>query len=120
VNIPLFLLLAVGQGSATVASFTLVGQEAPARERGTLIATSGLFGAIGILVAALVGGRIFDSVGPSAPFVMLGLLQLVLCLAAVVVRVISPGGAPADRYRHMPPSIRSVAPVMNEPRSEIR
>jgi hypothetical protein len=79
-----------------------------------------LFGAIGILVAAVIGGRIFDSIGPSAPFVMLGLLQLVLCLAAVVVRVMSPGGAPPDRYRHIPPSMRSVAPVINEPRSEIR
>jgi MFS family permease len=119
-NLPLFVLLAMGQGSAIIASATLVGQEAPARERGTIVATSGLFGAIGILVAAVIGGRIFDSIGPSAPFVMLGLLQLVLCLAAVVVRVKSPGGAQPDRYRHIPPSMRSVVPVTKEPRSEIR
>jgi MFS family permease len=119
-NIPLFILLAVGQGSAILGSATLVGQEAPARERGTIIATSGLFGAFGILAAAVVGGRLFDSIGPSAPFVMLGLLQLVLCAAAVCVRVISPGSAPPGSYRHMPPSTRSVVPVTKEPRSEIR
>jgi MFS family permease len=116
-NLPLFVLLAMGQGSAIIASATLVGQEAPARERGTIVATSGLFGAIGILVAAVIGGRIFDSIGPSAPFVMLGLLQLVLCLAAVVVRLKSPGSAPPDRYKHMPPSTRNVVPVTEEPRS---
>ncbi len=95
-NLPLFVLLAVGQGSAIIASVTLVGQEAPAKERGTIVATSGLFGAIGILGAAVIGGRLFDSVGPSAPFVMLGLLQLVLCVAAVLVRVLSPGASRAQ------------------------
>lgn len=90
-NLPLFVLLALGQGSAIIASVTLVGQEAPARERGTIVATSGLFGAIGILCAAVLGGRLFDAVGPSAPFVMLGLFQLLLCLIAVLVRVFAPG-----------------------------
>jgi MFS family permease len=86
INIPLFVLLAMGQGSAIIASATLVGQEASASERGTVIATSGLFGAIGILFAAVVGGRLFDSIGPWAPFVLLGALQLGLCAAAVLVR----------------------------------
>ena len=118
--LPLFVLLAMGQGSAIIGATTLVGQEAPAAERGTVVATSGLFGAVGILLATVVGGRIFDSIGPSAPFVMLGFFQLVLCLAAVVVRIISPGNALADSYRHMPPSMRSVAPVTKAARSEIR
>lgn len=90
-NIPLFILLALGQGSAIIASVTLVGQEAPVKERGTIVATSGLFGAIGILGAAVIGGRLFDSIGPSAPFVMLGVLQLFLCLGAILIRVIAPG-----------------------------
>jgi len=119
-NLPLFALLAMGQGSAIIASVTLVGQEAPARERGTIVATSGLFGAVGILVAAVIGGRLFDSIGPSAPFVMLGVFQLVLCLAAVIVRLKTPGGATPARYRHMPPSTRNVVPVTKELRSEIR
>lgn len=95
--LPLFALLAMGQGSAIIGSVTLVGQEAPARERGTIVATSGLFGAIGILAATVIGGYLFDAIAPSAPFVMLGLLQLALCLSAVVVRVNSPGIAPPDR-----------------------
>ena len=89
-NIPLFVLLAIGQGSAIIASVTLVGQEAKPAERGTVVATSGLFGAIGILLAAVVGGRLFDSIGPAAPFMLIGAFQLVLCTCAIFVRVISP------------------------------
>ncbi|MDG1462731.1 MAG: MFS transporter [Gammaproteobacteria bacterium] len=87
--IPLFILLAIGQGSAILASVTLVGQESNEEERGTVVATSGLFGAIGILVAAVIGGRLFDSIGPSAPFVFVGAFQFLLCVAAVLVRIFS-------------------------------
>ncbi len=90
-NIPLFILLGIGQGSAIIGSVTLVGQEAKASERGTIIATSGLFGAVGILFSAVIGGRLFDAIGPAAPFQLLGGLQLVLCVLAVLVRVFSSG-----------------------------
>ena len=93
-SIPFFILLGLGQGSAIIASVTLVGQEAKVKERGTVIATSGLFGAVGILVTALVGGRLFDAVSPSAPFVLVGLFQLILFVFAVLVRIFA--GARTD------------------------
>ncbi len=93
-NIPLFVLLAMGQGSAIIASATLVGQEAKPAERGTIIATSGMFGAVGILFAAAVGGRLFDAVSPSAPFVLLGILQGVLCCSAIAIRLLSEKARP--------------------------
>jgi MFS family permease len=89
-NVPFFVLLAIGQGSAIVASVTLVGQEAPASQRGSIVSTSAMFGAVGILVASLLGGRLFDSIGPSAPFVMTGLFQFVLFAIAVAVRLMEP------------------------------
>ncbi len=94
--LPAFAVLAAGQSSAIVASITLVGQEAPARERGAVIGMNGLCGAIGILISAVVGGRLFDAWGPWAPFVLLGGLQLVICAAAIAVRVsqIRRAGAP--------------------------
>ncbi|MEC9375919.1 MAG: MFS transporter [Pseudomonadota bacterium] len=85
-SIPFFVLLAIGQGSAIVAASTLVGQEAPVKERGTIVATSGMFGAIGILLASVIGGRLFDSIGPHAPFVMTGIFQFVLMFAAITIR----------------------------------
>ena len=92
--LPFFALLAIGQGSAIIASVTLLGQEASAAERGTIVATNAWFGAIGILIATLAGGVLFDLVGPSAPFVMLGVFQAFVLLFSVMVRLRAPGDAP--------------------------
>ncbi len=89
--LPFFVLLAIGQGSAIIASVTLIGQEASAAERGTIVATNAWFGAIGILVATIVGGILFDAVGPSAPFVMLGGFQAFVLIVALIVRLRAPG-----------------------------
>lgn len=85
--LPAFALLSIGQISAIMASVTLVGQEAAPAERGSVIAMNGWCGALGILLAAAAGGRLFDQVGPAAPFVAIGLLQLLLAVAAVAVRL---------------------------------
>jgi MFS family permease len=91
--LPAFALLAIGQGSAIIASVTLVGQEASPSERGTVVATNGWFGAVGILIASLLGGYLFDAIGPWAPFVMIGVFQACVFVFAVGVRVLSPGAA---------------------------
>jgi len=89
--VPAFLLLSIGQTSAICASVTLVGQEAVASERGAVVAMNGFFGAIGILLAFVIGGRLFDAFGPSAPFVMIGLFQFLLFFMAIAVRVLASG-----------------------------
>jgi MFS family permease len=93
--LPAFLILSVGQTSVICASVTLVGQEANPSERGAVVAMNGFFGAIGILLAFVIGGRLFDAIGPAAPFVMVGLIQVFLCIAAIIVRLLAPGGAAA-------------------------
>jgi predicted MFS family arabinose efflux permease len=52
---------------------------------------NGFFGAIGIMLAFVIGGRLFDAFGPAAPFVMVGVFQLFLSVLAVGVRLFSPG-----------------------------
>jgi MFS family permease len=94
--LPFFVILAIGQGSAIIASVTLVGQEASPAERGTVIATNGWFGAVGILIASLVGGILFDLISPAAPFVMIGAFQALVFLFAVIVRIKAPGNLPAQ------------------------
>jgi predicted MFS family arabinose efflux permease len=89
--LPAFFVLSVGQISVMVSSITLIGQEAKVETRGAVIAMNGFFGAIGILIAFAVGGRLFDSMGPSAPFVMAGVVQLVLFVLTIAVRVLAPG-----------------------------
>jgi MFS family permease len=90
--LPAFALLSIGQISAILASVTLVGQEAAPAERGSVIAMSGWCGAVGILLAAVIGGRLFDQVGPAAPFVAIGVVQLLLGTAAVALRLQSHQG----------------------------
>jgi predicted MFS family arabinose efflux permease len=89
--LPFFVLLAIGQGSAIIASVTLIGQEASAAERGTIVATNAWFGAVGILIATVAGGILFDAVSPAAPFVMLGVFQAIVLLFALWVRLRAPG-----------------------------
>lgn len=89
--IPAFTVLAMGSTSAIMASIGLVGQEAPLKERGSIIGMNGLFGAVGILVFSKAGGIWFDQYGPPAPFVMVGAVQVLLLLAALAVRVVAPG-----------------------------
>jgi len=97
--LPLFALLGVGQISAFFGATTLIGQEAPLVERGAVIGVFNFAGAVGILFATKIGGVLFDSIDPSAPFVMIGCLNLLLFFAAVVVRVVAPGASPQQQSR---------------------
>ena len=72
------------------ASQTLIGQEAPVGQRGSVIATAQVFGAFGILVFTALGGRLFDSWGPWAPFVAVGAYQAVLLVIAPFIRRTAP------------------------------
>ena len=45
----------------------------------------GVAGAFGILIATKGGGMLFDGVGPAAPFVVFGALNLVVCLWGILV-----------------------------------
>jgi len=52
-------------------------------------------GAIGIFFASGLGGRLFDSVGPAGPFLLIGVLNGVVVLLAILVRMKSPGHIPS-------------------------
>jgi len=88
---PLLILLTLGAPTPLMASVGLLGQEAPVRERGTIFGMSGLIGAVGILVFTKAGGPLYDSMGPSGPFVMMGLVQGGMLIAAIAVRLLAPG-----------------------------
>ncbi len=95
-NLPFFLFLGIGQISAFLGSTTLIGKEAPAAQRGSIVGMFSVAGAMGILITSGVGGAIFDAIDPRAPFALLGIMNLVVMLAAVYVRFRSPGTAPQD------------------------
>ncbi len=93
-----FVFLGIGQISAFFGATILIGQEAPRAERGAVIGMFNIMGAIGILVSAHFGGQMFDSIAPSAPFILIGVLNTLLFIAALVVRQISPGPMPEKNF----------------------
>ncbi len=82
---PAAILLGIGQMSAITASQTLIGQQASAVNRGSIIGMFSFFGAAGVMFITSVGGRIFDSISPAAPFVLVGFINLVLFIAAILI-----------------------------------
>ncbi len=92
--IPFFLLLGVGQSSAFFGATTLISHEAPRLSRGAVVGAFNMCGAIGIFVASGLGGRLFDAVGPAGPFALIGFLNGLVFLMAIVVRIKSPGHIP--------------------------
>jgi len=93
-SIPLFILLGVGQISAFFGATTLISAEAPKLSRGAVVGAFNMCGAIGILLAGVVGGRLFDAIAPAAPFGMIGFLNGLVMLFAIYVRIKAPGPMP--------------------------
>ncbi len=73
--------------SIIISAGALLGQQAPQKIRGSVVGVFGLAGAIGILFASKVGGEIYDSISPTAPFVMMGILNAALMFYALWVRL---------------------------------
>lgn len=89
--IPAALLLGIGEISVLIASGAVLGQEAQEETRGAVVGVFGLLGGAGILFATFVGGLVFDGLGRTAPFVMMGILNFLLLAVALVARLQGPG-----------------------------
>ena len=88
---PFFALLGIGQISTFLGAQTLIGQEAPRSHRGAVVGIFNTSGAIGILVSSLLGGYLFDKIAPAAPFVLIGVMNLMVAFLAIYIRIKSPG-----------------------------
>ncbi len=82
----LLFCMGIAEISAFVSSQALVGQQAPAADRGAVIGFFGVSGAIGILVGTAGGGWLFSYFQPSAPFVLFGCLNALVCIWALLLR----------------------------------
>jgi MFS family permease len=87
-----FILLGIGQISVYLGAQSLIGQEAPVAQRGSVLGAFNVAGAIGILLITLAGGHLFDRIDPRAPFVVVGIINLLLMVASLYVRL-RPAGA---------------------------
>lgn len=80
------VMAGMGEASAMIAGGTLIGQEAPASGRGAVLGTYSLMGAGGIMSLTFVGGILFDRVGPTAPFLMMAGINLLVLIGAAALR----------------------------------
>ena len=80
------VLAGMGESSAMIGAGVLVGQEAPAKGRGAVLGTFSLMGAAGIMILTFVGGQLFDRVGQTAPFIMMGFINLAVFIGALALR----------------------------------
>ncbi len=94
--LPLFALLGIGQISVFYSSQALIGQEAPAAKRGSVIGAFATCGAVGILIFSGIGGWLFDVWRPAGAFVLVGIGATLLGIAAVIVRIRWPGPMPQE------------------------
>lgn len=91
-----FILLGIGQISVFLGGQSLIGQEAPLAQRGSVLGAFNVAGAIGILLITFIGGHLFDRIDPRAPFVVVGIVNLLLLFASFYVRFkypVSPASA---------------------------
>lgn len=79
------ILLGIGQISSILAGQTLISQEADSPIAGSIIGVFSFFGAVGTLVGGWVGGQLFGLWRPGAPFILMGVLNALICAGALVV-----------------------------------
>ena len=83
---PAALVLGMGETGVIVSVGALLGEESDSPYRGSIVGVFGLLGGFGILATTFFGGQLFDAIGRTAPFVAMGIMNLLLMVAALYVR----------------------------------
>ncbi len=79
------VFIGLGEVGCIITSGVLISEQSPEHNRGAIIGTFNLSGAIGILVASVAGGWLFDQWREPGPFVAFGLLAFVMMFAAAAL-----------------------------------
>ncbi|GLK44210.1 MULTISPECIES: MFS transporter [Novosphingobium] len=79
----LALFIGIAESTQTIAQQAFFGQEAPADLRGTAYGLLAFFGTASVVLVSLASGYLFDLVGLTAPFVLIGLLHVIFSALAI-------------------------------------
>ncbi|TXS96784.1 MFS transporter [Parahaliea maris] len=88
------VLIGMAEVGCIITSGVLIAEQAPDRLRGSVVGIFTLAGAVGILIASVVGGYLFDHWLNTGPFVFFGLVAALVCAWALVLRL-QPEAQPA-------------------------
>ncbi len=81
------VLIGMAEVGCIITSGVLIAEQAPDRLRGSVVGIFTLSGAVGILIASVVGGYLFDHWLNSGPFVFFGLIAALVCAWALLLRL---------------------------------
>ncbi|KAL1925633.1 uncharacterized protein VTP21DRAFT_516 [Calcarisporiella thermophila] len=83
-------MIGIAQIGTIVTSLALVSEDYVSPEiRGSVSGTYTLMGGIGILVISKLGGHLFDSWTPGAPFIIMGIMHAIVAIFGFIVEIIS-------------------------------
>ena len=86
-TIACLILIGFAEVGCIITSGVLIAEQAPDRLRGSVVGLFTLSGAIGILIASVVGGFLFDHWLKTGPFVFFGAISALVCAWAVALRM---------------------------------
>ena len=80
------ILIGMAEVGCIITSGVLIAEQAPKRLRGSVVGIFTLSGAVGILIASVVGGYLFDYWLNTGPFVFFGMISALVCIWALFLR----------------------------------
>ncbi len=80
------ILIGMAEVGCIITSGVLIAERAPDRIRGSVVGMFTLTGAVGILIASIVGGYLFDHWLKTGPFVFFGFISALVLVWALVLR----------------------------------
>jgi MFS family permease len=80
------VLIGMAEVGCIITSGVLIAEQAPDRLRGSVVGVFTLTGAVGILIASVVGGYLFDHWLKTGPFVFFGIISAVVMVWALLLR----------------------------------
>ncbi|KAG0228500.1 hypothetical protein BGW42_002124 [Actinomortierella wolfii] len=99
-NTAFVLLVGAGQIGVIVTGMVLVnGPFIDPRMRGSVAGVFSFFGSVSIMIMGRLGGYLFDVWMPGAPFVLLGIVHIIIMLFGTYVAFITPRLERQDRER---------------------
>ncbi|KAF9922278.1 hypothetical protein FBU30_007624 [Linnemannia zychae] len=99
-NLVFVTLTGIGQMGVIIVGMTLVnGLNVDPKYRGSVAGVFSFCGALSIMVTARLGGYLFDVWMPGAPFVIMGIVHILICLLSIYVRISLPRLKRQDKIR---------------------
>ncbi|KAF9911634.1 hypothetical protein EC991_002752 [Linnemannia zychae] len=90
-NLVFVTLTGIGQMGVIIVGMTLVnGLNVDPKYRGSVAGVFSFCGALSIMVTARLGGYLFDEWMPGAPFVIMGVVHIIILFFSIYVRIVTP------------------------------